>query len=290
MIGFFPIQITRTGEVKIVERLGKFKKTLQPGLGFICPFIDRVSKKVSIKQEIIDLPPSNMITKDNVSVAIDTVIFYKVLEPQKAVYKIENFKNGIAYSAVTNLRSLVGSMTLDQVLSDRKTINENLLSVIDEITDEYGVKVISVEIQDIKPPATILEAMEKEMNAERNKRAMILNSEGIKQSEITKAQGEKESVILQAQAQKEKILLDADAEAEYRKKVADAEKYALQQIIAAIGSEDKLLELKQLEGIIEMSKGSSNKLIIPSDTLNTLGTLNSIINSLDLNKDNEKGV
>ena len=178
------VKVVNTGYLYVVERLGQFSRILEPGWHFIIPGIDFVRKKVSTKQQILDVPPQSVITKD-------------------AVYNIEDYKSGIVYSATTNIRNILGNMTLDEILSGRDLINQNLLSIIDEVTDAYGIKILSVEIKNIIPPAEIQEAMEKQMKAERDKRAMILQAEGLRQSQIEKAEGEKQSKILAAEAEKQ---------------------------------------------------------------------------------------
>lgn len=200
---FSSIKVVNTGYVCIVERLGQFRKVLEPGVHFILPFFDFIRRKISTKQQILDIDPQSVITKDNVKISIDNVIFYKVLSPKDAIYNIENYKSGIVYSTITNMRNIVGDMTLDEVLSGRDKINADLLKVVDEITDAYGIKILSVEIKNIMPPTEIQQAMEKQMKAERDKRAVILQAEGQKQSDIARAEGEKQSKILQAEADKD---------------------------------------------------------------------------------------
>jgi len=185
------IKIVNTGYLYVVERFGQYYKTLDPGWHILIPFVDFVRKKVSTKQQILDVPPQSVITKDNVRISVDNVIFYKLLNAKDAVYNIEDYKAGIVYSATTNMRNIVGNMALDEVLSGRDKINQDLLSIIDEVTDAYGIKILSVEIKNIIPPTEIQEAMEKQMKAERNKRATILEAEGQRQSQIEKAEGQK---------------------------------------------------------------------------------------------------
>ena len=189
------VKVVNTGYLYVVERLGQFSRILEPGWHFIIPGIDFVRKKVSTKQQILDVPPQSVITKDNVKISVDNVIFYKMLNAKDAVYNIEDYKSGIVYSATTNIRNILGNMTLDEILSGRDLINQNLLSIIDEVTDAYGIKILSVEIKNIIPPEEIQEAMEKQMKAERDKRAMILQAEGLRQSQIEKAEGEKQAKI-----------------------------------------------------------------------------------------------
>ena len=216
------IKVVRQSEVYIIERLGKFHKVADAGLTIIIPFVDRVRSVVSLKQQTMDVPPQGVITKDNVTITIDTVVFYKVTDPAKAVYEIQSLKKGIEYLAITTIRDIVGKMDLDSTFSSRDMINEELRAILDEATDQWGCKIDRVEIKDITPPADIRDAMEKQMNAERNKRAQILQAEGERQSAITLAQGKKEAAILEAEAEKESKIRRAAGEAEAIKKVAEA--------------------------------------------------------------------
>ncbi|MGL4773709.1 MAG: SPFH domain-containing protein, partial [Clostridium sp.] len=197
------VKIVNTGYLYVVERFGQFHRILEPGWHFLIPFVDFVRKKISTKQQILDVPPQSVITKDNVKISVDNVIFYKLLNARDAVYNIEDYRSAIVYSATTNMRNILGNMSLDEVLSGRDKINNELLSIIDEVTDAYGIKIFSVEIKNIIPPSEIQEAMEKQMKAERDKRAMILQAEGQRQSQIEKAEGEKQSQILRAEAEKQ---------------------------------------------------------------------------------------
>lgn len=279
----FFLHIVNTGEVKIIERLGKYHKTLEPGFHITIPFIDMVRRTVSTKQSIIDVPPNNVITKDNVPASIDAVIFYKVIDPYKAVYNIENFKQAIATSGITNLRNLVGNMCLDDLLSKREEMNARLLAIIDKITDDYGIKIVSVEIKDIQPPRSIQEAMELQMTSERKKRAAILDAEGEKQSSITRAEGMKESAILKAQADKETTILNAEAQAREILEIANAnaeaiiteaqaQAKAISNTLEAIKNSDvDPIAYKQVEALVEMSKNNANKIIIPNEMLSTFG-------------------
>src|SRR3712207_5021092 len=261
------IKVVNTGNVYIVERFGQYHRTLEPGWHFTIPFADFVRKKISTKQQILDIQPQNVITKDNVKISIDNVIFYKVLNSKDAVYNIENYKSGIVYSTITNMRNIVGEMTLDEVLSGRDRINSKLLEIIDEITDAYGIKILSVEIKNIIPPAEIQQAMEKQMKAERDKRAFILQAEGQKQSDIARAEGEKQAKILQAEAEKEanirhaeglreSQLLEAEGKAKAIEIVAKAEADAIDKVNKAIiesGTNEVVIALKQVEALKEMA-------------------------------------
>ncbi|KEH97425.1 SPFH domain-containing protein [Clostridium botulinum] len=284
------IKIVNTGYLYVVERFGQYHRTLEPGWHFIIPFVDYVRRKISTKQQILDIQPQNVITKDNVKISIDNVIFYKVLNAKDAVYNIEDYKAGIIYSTITNMRNIVGEMSLDEVLSGRDRINSKLLEIIDDITDAYGIKILSVEIKNIIPPAEIQSAMEKQMKAERDKRAAILQAEGLKQSEIARAEGEKQSKILQAEAEKEanirhaeglreSQLLEAEGKAKAIEIVAKAEADAIDKVNKAIiesGTNEVVIALKQVEALKEMANNPANKLILPNETLSSLGSIAAI--------------
>ncbi|MGL5648161.1 MAG: SPFH domain-containing protein [Clostridium sp.] len=292
------IKIVNTGYLYVVERFGQFHRVLEPGWHFTIPFADFVRKKVSTKQQILDVDPQTVITKDNVKISVDNVIFYKLINARDAVYNIENFKAGIIYSATTNIRNLIGNMSLDEVLSGRDKINQELLMIIDEITDAYGIKILSVEIKNIVPPAEIQNAMEKQMKAERDKRAMILQAEGQRQSQIEKAEGEKQSRILEAEAQKEaqirraeglkeSQLLEAEGKAKAIEAIAVAEAEAIKKVNGAIiesGTDERVIALKQVEALKEMATGPANKLILPTESLSSLGSIAAIADILKENK------
>lgn len=270
------IKVVNTGYVFILERLGQFYKVLEPGWHFTIPFADFVRKRVSTKQQILDIDPQNVITKDNVKISIDNVIFFKVMNAKDAVYNIESFKSGIIYSTITNMRNIVGNMTLDEVLSGRDKINNELLLVVDEITDAYGIKILSVEIKNIIPPAEIQQAMEKQMRAERDKRAVILQAEGEKQSDMTRAEGEKQAKILQAEGEKEanirhaeglkeSQLLEAEGKAKAIEAVAEAQAQAIRMVNKAIlesGTNETVIALKQVEALQEMAKNPDRKSVV----------------------------
>ena len=293
------IKVVNTGYLYVVERLGQFHKILEPGWHFVIPGVDFVRKKVSTKQQILDVPPQSVITKDNVKISVDNVIFYKMLNAKDAVYNIEDYKSGIVYSATTNIRNILGNMTLDEVLAGRDSINQQLLGIIDEVTDAYGIKVLSVEIKNIIPPAEIQQAMEKQMKAERDKRAMILQAEGLRQSQIEKAEGEKQSKILAAEAEKEanirraeglkeSQLLEAEGKAKAIEQIAIAEAEAIMKVNQAIinsGTDERVIALKQVEALKEMANNPANKLILPNETLSSLGSIAAIGEMLKGNKE-----
>ncbi|MFA6941491.1 MAG: SPFH domain-containing protein [Clostridiaceae bacterium] len=288
------IKIVNTGYVSLVERFGQFHRVLEPGWHLTIPFADFVRKKVSTKQQILDIEPQSVITKDNVKISIDNVIFYKVISARDAVYNIERYQSGIIYSTITNMRNIVGDMSLDEVLSGRDQINHELLKVVDLITDAYGIKILSVEIKNIIPPAEIQQAMEKQMRAERDKRAVILTAEGQRQSEIERAEGEKQAKILQAEAEKqanirraeglkESQLLEAEGKAKAIEEIATAEASAIRQVNMAIiesGTNETVIALKQVEALKEMAKNPANKLILPNETLSSFGSIAAIAEML----------
>ena len=273
------IKIVKQAEVYIIERLGKFYKVADAGLTIIIPFFDHVRSVVSLKQQTMDVPPQGVITKDNVTITIDTVVFYQRTDPAKAVYEIQNLKKGIEYLAITTIRDIIGKMDLDETFSSRDGINTQLRVVLDEATDRWGCKVDRVEIKDITPPADIRDAMEKEMNAERNKRALILESEAQRQSAITIAEGKKQAAILEAEADKESQIRRAAGEAQAIREVAEAKAKEIQLVYEAIKKADpdeKLVQLKSLEALEEVAKGEANKVFIPFEATNTLASLGAI--------------
>ena len=283
VIAFMSIKIVRQSEVYIIERLGKFYKVADAGLTIIIPFLDHVRSVVSLKQQTMDVPPQGVITKDNVTITIDTVVFYQITDPAKAVYEIQSLKKGIEYLAITTIRDIIGKMDLDETFSSRDGINNKLRAVLDEATDKWGCKIDRVEIKDITPPADIRDAMEKEMNAERNKRAMILESEAQRQSAITIAEGKKQAAILEAEADKEAKIRRAAGEAQAIKEVADAKAKEIQMVYDAMKKadpDDKLVQLKSLEALEEVAKGDANKVFIPfeaTSALSSLGAMKEIV-------------
>ena len=287
-VAYKTIKIVRQSEVYIIERLGRFHKVAGAGLTIIVPFIDRVRSVVSLKQQTMDIPPQSVITSDNVTITIDTVVFYKITDPAKAVYEIQSLKKGIEYLAITTIRDIVGKMELDETFSSRDIINTKLRTVLDEATDVWGCKIDRVEIKDITPPADIRDAMEKQMNAERNKRALILQAEGERQSAITLAEGRKEAAILDAEADKEARMRKAAGEAAAIKQVAEAKAKEIQMVYDAIKNADpdeKLVQLKSLEALEEVAKGEANKIFIPFEATSALGSLGAI---KDVLKDDKK--
>lgn len=279
IIAAMSIKIVKQAEVYVIERLGKFYKVADAGLTIIVPFFDHVRSVVSLKQQTMDVPPQGVITKDNVTITIDTVVFYQITDPAKAVYEIQSLKKGIEYLAITTIRDIIGKMNLDETFSSRDGINNQLRIVLDEATDRWGCKIDRVEIKDINPPADIRDAMEKEMNAERNKRAMILESEAQRQSAITIAEGKKQAAILEAEADREARIRRASGEAQAIKEVAEAKAKEIQMVYDAMKKadpNDKLVQLKSLEALEEVAKGDANKVFIPFEATSALGSLGAI--------------
>ena len=278
-IGFKTIKVVKQSEVYIIERLGKFHKVADAGLTIIIPFIDHVRSIVSLKQQTMDIPPQGVITHDNVTITIDTVVFYKITDPATAVYEIQSLKKGIEYLAITTIRDVVGKMDLDETFSSRDAINDQLRVILDEATDQWGCKVDRVEIKDITPPADIRDAMEKQMNAERNKRAQILQAEGERQAAVTLAQGKKEAAILAAEADKEAAIRRAAGEAEAIKQVAEAKAQEIAMVYDAMmqsNPDEKLVQLKSLETLKEVANGEANKVFIPFDATSALSSIGAI--------------
>ena len=270
------IKIVKQSEVYIIERLGKFYKVADAGLTIIIPFLDHVRSVVSLKQQTMDIPPQDVITKDNVTITIDTVVFYQITDPAKAVYEIQSLKKGIEYLAITTIRDIIGKMTLDETFSSRDGINTQLRVVLDEATDRWGCKIDRVEIKDITPPADIRDAMEKQMNAERNKRALILEAEAQRQSAVTIAEGKKAAAILEADADREARIRRAAGEAQAIKAVAEAKAKEISMVYDAIKSADpdeKLVQIKSLEALEEIAKGDANKVFIPFEATSALSSL-----------------
>ena len=291
IIAAMSIKIVKQSEVYIIERLGKFYKVADAGLTIIVPFMDHVRSVVSLKQQTMDVPPQGVITKDNVTITIDTVVFYQITDPAKAVYEIQSLKKGIEYLAITTIRDIIGKMNLDETFSSRDGINNKLRIVLDEATDRWGCKIDRVEIKDINPPADIRDAMEKEMNAERNKRAMILESEAQRQSAITIAEGKKQAAILEAEADKESRIRRAVGEAQAIKEVAEAKAKEIQMVYDAMKKadpNDKLVQLKSLEALEEVAKGDANKVFIPFEATSALSSLGAMKEIVTDKKDTKK--
>ncbi|MDR1721378.1 MAG: SPFH/Band 7/PHB domain protein [Endomicrobium sp.] len=272
------IKIIRQYEKGLVETLGRYTGTRHSGANIIIPLFQRMLR-VDMRERVIDVPPQSVITKDNVSVIVDAIIYFQVTDPVKVVYNIENFALAALKLAQTNLRNVIGDMELDSTLTSREKINAQLRVVMDEATDKWGVKVTRVEIQKIDPPRDITDAMSKQMKAEREKRANILEAEGLRQAAILKAEGAKQAVILDAEAVKEKQVLEASGEAEAIKKVAEAEKYKIEIVYSAIHEgkpTNDLIAIKYLEALGKVADGQATKIFLPLETTGVTASLGGI--------------
>ena len=288
------IVITPQSETMIVERLGKYFATLKPGVNIIIPFIDRTKEivtmshgrytytnKIDLREQVYDFPKQNVITKDNVQTEINALLYFQIVDPFKAVYEINNLPNAIEKLTQTTLRNIIGELELDESLTSRDTINTKLRVVLDDATNKWGIKVNRVELQDITPPDSVLSAMEKQMQAERNKRATILTSEGKKASEILQSEGEKTATINRAEAEKQQAILKAEGEAEARIRKAEAEAIAIAKITEAIGDSSNpanyLLAQKYIAMMQQVAEGDKTKTVyLPYEATNLMGSIGGI--------------
>ena len=258
------IRIVPQAQALVVERLGAYLETWSVGVHFKVPFIDRVAKRVILKEQVVDFAPQPVITKDNVTMKIDTVVFFQITDPKLFAYGVENPIMAIENLTATTLRNIIGDLELDQTLTSRETINTKMRAALDVATDPWGIKVNRVELKNIIPPAAIQDAMEKQMKAERERRESILRAEGEKKSTILVAEGKKESAILEAEAEKEKMIREAEGEAEAILKVQKAEADGL-RFIKEAGADNAVLQLKSLEAFAKAADGKATKIIIPSE-------------------------
>jgi regulator of protease activity HflC (stomatin/prohibitin superfamily) len=258
------IRIVPQARAGVVERLGRYQRTLDAGLALVIPFVDRVRPLIDLREQVVSFEPQSVITEDNLVVHIDTVIYFQVTDAKAATYEIANYIWAIEQLTVTTLRNVIGSMTLEDTLTSRDEINQQLRGVLDEATGKWGIRVNRVELKSIEPPGTIKDAMEKQMRAERDRRAAILTAEGVKQSQILTAEGEKQSAILRAQGQREAQMLQAEGQSK-----------AIETVFEAIHRGDadpKLLAYQYLQMLPQIAQGESNKIwIIPSEFVQTLG-------------------
>ena len=281
-------------ETKIIERLGRYYATLQPGINIIIPFIDRAkeivtlnrgryiySNRIDLREQVYDFDKQNVITKDNIQMQINALLYFQIVDPFKAVYEINNLPNAIEKLTQTTLRNIIGELELDQTLPSRDTINTKLRSVLDDATNKWGIKVNRVELQDITPPQSVLQAMEKQMQAERNKRATILTSEGEKQAQILKSEGEKAATINRAEAAKQQAILSAEGEAQARIRKAEAEAVAIDKITEAVGKSTNpanyLLAQKYIQMLQQVATGDKTKTVyLPYEATNLMGSIGGI--------------
>ena len=280
------VRVVPQAQALVVERLGAYLGTFETGIHFMIPFIDRVAKKVNLKEQVEDFPPQPVITKDNVTMQIDTVVFFYITDPKLFAYGVERPIMAIENLTATTLRNIIGDLELDQTLTSRETINAQMQASLDLATDPWGIKVTRVELKNIIPPAAIQEAMEKQMKAERERREAILRAEGEKKSMILVAEGHKESAVLNAEAEKEAAILRAEAEREKKIKEAQGQAEAIRTVQAATaegirlikeaGADSAVLHLKSLEAFQAAADGKANKIIIPSDIQGIAGLVKSI--------------
>ena len=288
------VVIIPQSETKIIERLGKYFATLKPGINIIIPFVDRAKEIVTInrgrysytdtidlREQVYDFDRQNVITKDNIQMQINALLYFQIVDPFKAVYEISNLPNAIEKLTQTTLRNIIGEMELDQTLTSRDTINSKLRGVLDDATNKWGIKVNRVELQDIIPPESVLNAMEKQMQAERNKRAAILTSEGEKQSQILKSEGEKAARINQAEAEKQQASLRAEGQAQARIRKAEAEAVAINRITEAVGKSTNpanyLLAQKYIQMLQDVADGDKTKTVfLPYEASNLMGSIGGI--------------
>ena len=267
------VRIIPQSRAYVVERLGAYHRTMQTGLHYVIPFIERVANNVSLKEIVKDFPPQPVITKDNVTMQIDTVVYFQITDSKLYTYGIENPVNAIENLTATTLRNIIGELELDETLTSRDVINTKMRSILDEATDPWGVKVTRVEVKNILPPRDIQESMEKQMRAERERREAILKAEGEKKSAILIAEGEKESTILRADAEKEAKIRAAEGGAEAIIKIQEATAQGL-RLLKSAEMDEAVLKLKSYEAMVEVANGNATKIIVPSELQNlvTLGT------------------
>ena len=280
------IRIVPQAQAMVVERLGAYLETWNVGIHFKVPFIDRVAKRVLLKEQVVDFAPQPVITKDNVTLKIDTVVFFQITDPKLYAYGVENPIMAIENLTATTLRNIIGDLELDQTLTSRETINTKMRSALDVATDPWGIKVNRVELKNIIPPAAIQDAMEKQMKAERERREAILRAEGEKKSTILVAEGKKQSAILDAEADKQAAILHAEAEKEKRIREAEGQAEAIIKIqqanadgirmIKEAGADQTVLQLKSLEAFAKAADGKATKIIIPSEIQSLAGLVTSV--------------
>lgn len=269
------IRIVSQSDAYVIERLGGYHGTWNVGLHVKMPFIDRIAKKVSLKEKVFDFPPQPVITKDNVTMMIDTVVYFQITDPKLYAYGVEKPISALENLSATTLRNIIGELELDESLTSRDVINTKMRSILDEATDPWGIKVNRVEVKNIEPPQAIREAMEKQMKAERERREQILIAEGHKQSAILEAEGQKQALILEAEAHKEAAIQKAKGEAEAIREVQQAKAEGLKMLRDA-GMDDAVLKLRSLEAFEKAADGQATKIIVPSDLQSLAGVVTSV--------------
>ena len=287
IIAISNIYVVRQSQAYVIERLGAFNKVQGVGIKWKVPFIDRVAKRVSLKEQVLDYPPQAVITKDNVTMQIDTVVYFQITDPKLYTYGVEHPMLAMETLTATTLRNIIGDLELDQTLTSRDVVNTKMRSILDEATDPWGIKVNRVELKNILPPADIQNSMEKQMKAERDRRQAILVAEGQRESAILVAQGEKESAILKASAEKEAAILKAEAERQSAILKAEGEAEAIRQVQQALADSlamlnekapnDQVIKLKSIEAMQKIADGQATKIIIPSQMQGLVGMANGIV-------------
>ena len=281
------IHVVQQSPAYVIERLGVFQSVWGVGMHFKLPFVDRIARKVSLKEQVLDYPPQPVITKDNVTMQIDTVVYFQITDPKLYCYGVEQPMMAMETLTATTLRNIIGDLELDQTLTSRDVVNTKMRSILDEATDPWGIKVNRVELKNILPPADIQNSMEKQMKAERDRRQSILQAEGQKKSAILIAEGEKESAILRASAEKEAAILKAEAEKQAAILKADGEAQAIRSVQQALADSlemlnekapsDSVLRLKAIEAMQKVADGQATKIIIPSEMQGLVGLANGIV-------------
>ena len=289
----FAVKIVSPYQRGVIERLGKYKETVDPGLRLIVPIIDRL-RKVDMREQVIDVPPQEVITQDNVTAAVDAVVYFEPTDPQRLLYNISNFVLAVTKLAQTNLRNVIGEMTLDEAFTSRERVNGTLRQILDEATDKWGVRVVRVEIQRIDPPTDVMHAMHEQMKAERTRRAVVTEAEGTREAAITRAEGEKQSAILTAEGQRQKDILNAEGQAQAVRTKAEAEQFrqevvaageanAIASVFGAIvnsGTDERVIAIKYLESLEAIANGSATKIFVPAEMSATLGSIGGIAEML----------
>ena len=270
------ISVVQQSRAYVIERLGAFHSVWGVGMHFKVPFIDRIARRVSLKEQVLDYPPQPVITKDNVTMQIDTVVYFQITDPKLYAYGVEQPMAAMETLTATTLRNIIGDLELDQTLASRDVVNTKMRSILDEATDPWGIKVNRVELKNILPPQDIQNSMEKQMKAERDRRQAILQAEGQKKSAILIAEGEKESAILRADAEKQAAILKAEGEAEAIRKVQQALADSLEMLNKSAPS-DQVIKLKSIEAMQKVADGKATKIIIPSEMQGLVGLANGIV-------------
>ncbi len=291
------LRIVQPWQKALVVRLGRYQRTVNPGLNMINPFLERLTK-VDMREQVVDVPPQEVITEDNVVVTVDAVIYYEVTDPVKVTYNVQDFRMAVIKLAQTNLRNVVGDLTLDTSLTSRESINAKLRAVLDEATDKWGTRVTRVELQRIEPPRDVTDAMHKQMRAERERRAMVLEAQGVKEATINKAEGDRQARILQSEGERQSAILRAEGEAQAIERIATAERFkriavaegeaqAVKNVFSAIhegNPSNDLLAIKYMEALQAIAQGSANKVFLPYEAS---GIMSSIAGIAELFKDKQ---